>query len=66
MDASGRLKGKDPKPSKPVVAEQASSCNFGISGTVNTSKGECFAEAYISTAETTPRQDTRIPFAYED
>lgn len=29
-------------------------------------KGECFAKAYISTAETPPRQDTRVSRAYED
>ncbi len=29
-------------------------------------KGECFAKAYISTAETPPREDTRVPRAYED
>jgi len=58
---------KDPKPSKPVVARaKTSSRNFGGSSTVNTIKGECFAEAYISTAETTSRQDTRISFAHED
>jgi hypothetical protein len=59
---------KEKTPSHPSQSspEQTSSRNFGGSGTVNTSKGECFAEAYFSTAETTPRQDTRIPFAYED
>jgi hypothetical protein len=29
-------------------------------------KGDCFAKAHISTAETTPRQDARIPRAHED
>src|ERR1700756_4952307 len=29
-------------------------------------KGECFAKAYISTAETPPREDTRVSRAYED
>jgi hypothetical protein len=29
-------------------------------------QGDCFAKAHISTAETAPRQDTRIPFAHED
>jgi len=29
-------------------------------------KGECFAKAYIPTAETPPRQDTRVSRAYED
>src|SRR6201981_4223155 len=29
-------------------------------------KGECCAKAYISTAETPPRQDTRVSRAYED
>src|SRR5690242_21171712 len=31
-----------------------------------TTKGECFAKAYISTAETPPRQDTRVSRAHED
>src|SRR5215468_9610421 len=59
-------KQEDPKPSKPVLARATKSSNFGSSSTVNTIKGGCFAEAYISTAETPPREDTRIPFAYED
>jgi hypothetical protein len=29
-------------------------------------KGDCFAKAHISTAETTPRQDARIPRTHED
>ncbi len=29
-------------------------------------KGDCFAKAHISTAETTPREDARIPRAHED
>src|SRR5215831_2774579 len=29
-------------------------------------KGECFAKAYISTAETPPRQDPRLSRAHED
>lgn len=28
-------------------------------------KGDCFAKAHISTAETTPREDARIPRAHE-
>jgi hypothetical protein len=29
-------------------------------------KGDCFAKAHISTAQTTPRQDPRVPLAHED
>ncbi len=29
-------------------------------------KGECFAKAYISTAETSPLEDARVSFAHED
>src|ERR1700757_1413470 len=38
----------------------------GGGGNVETIKGECFAKAHISTAETTPREDTRVPCPHED
>src|SRR5262249_8873010 len=54
---AGRLKSCPP--------ERASLTPIQVLDRFRIDKGECFAKAYISTAETPPREDTRVSRAHE-